>query len=173
METTPPGHIKINIDGAWIKETKFTDVCALARDCNGSMIDGSTRLCVSGSSLEAEARASLEAVELSERIPHVPILLESDSKYLVDSINNISSNCHWRIAPIISKIKNDITLLHRSTWFWVPREANPAADLVALLVVQKKCSDVWIDRPPSSLVFVLSRDGLPYPLPPNPNCGPS
>ena len=160
----PPGHIKINFDAAWINETKLTGIGVLARDCHGSLIDGSSLLCLSGSPLEAEARPALTAVTLANKFHHVPIIFESDSKVLVDCISMNDSAQNWKIAPIISKINHSTTLNGRAVWLWVHREANSAADLVASLVVRKKCPVVWIDRPPSSLVGVLSRDGLPCPL---------
>ncbi|KAL6144481.1 hypothetical protein ACLB2K_055173 [Fragaria x ananassa] len=127
----PPGHIKINCDAAWIESSKLTGISALARDCHGILFDGATLLCRMGSVLEAEATVAAVAIEVAKRLPPSPIILESDSKALVDHINN-------------SKFPSD---------------------LVASLVVRKKCSEIWIDCPPSSLVFVLSRDGLPCPLP--------
>lgn len=165
----PPGHIKINFDAAWIRDTKSTGICAIARDCHGVMIDGSPLLCSSGSPLEAEAKAAVSAATLADHFPHDPIILESDSKSLIDYINNIHHACDWRIAPFISKIKNSISLGVRSSWIWIPRKVNSTADLVASLVVRKKCLEVWVDRPPSSLVHVLSRDGLHCPpiLPPS------
>ncbi|RXH92234.1 hypothetical protein DVH24_033130 [Malus domestica] len=48
-------------------------------------------------------------------------------------------------------------------WSWVPRTANGAADFLALRGFQEMGSRVWIDRPPSSLVLVLNKDGLPCP----------
>ncbi|KAL6133320.1 hypothetical protein ACLB2K_065557 [Fragaria x ananassa] len=75
--------------------------------------------------------AAAEAIEVAKRLPPSPIILESDSKALVDQINDSKFLC----------------------------------DLVASLIVRKKCPEVWIDRSPSSLVFVLSRDGLPCPPP--------
>ncbi|CAL8160949.1 unnamed protein product [Prunus armeniaca] len=48
-------------------------------------------------------------------------------------------------------------------WKWIPRKANRAADAAALEAKRKMCDEVWISRPPSSLVFVLHNDGLPCP----------
>lgn len=61
---------------------------------------------------------------------------------------------------------------HSASWRWIPRTANQAADLVASLTVRRTCPDVWVLRPPSSLVHMLSCDGLPCP-PPNWNCPPT
>ncbi|KAM1102830.1 hypothetical protein ACFX19_011610 [Malus domestica] len=43
-----------------------------------------------------------------------------------------------------------------------PRSANMAADALTLRDYAELC-DVWVDRPSSSLVFVLNNDGLPCP----------
>ncbi|KAL6191765.1 hypothetical protein ACLB2K_038154 [Fragaria x ananassa] len=152
---------------AWIESSKLTGISALARDCHGKLFDGATLLCQTGSVLEAEATAAAVAIEVAKCLPPSPIILESDSKALVDQINNSKFPCNWKIAPVVTMIRNSVTLNPRMEWFWVSRKANSAADLVASLVVRKKCPEVWIDRPPSSLVCVLSCDGLPCPPPSN------
>ncbi|KAL6204059.1 hypothetical protein ACLB2K_021329 [Fragaria x ananassa] len=159
----PPGHIKINCDAAWIESSKLTGICAIARDSHGTLFDGATLLCRTGSVLEAEATVGAVAIDVAKRIHSSPIILELDLKTLVDNINISSSACDWRIAPIVSMIRNSITSNPCLAWFWIPRKANSAADLVASLVVRRKCLEVWIDRPPSSLVHVLSHNGLPCP----------
>ncbi|RXH96856.1 hypothetical protein DVH24_009698 [Malus domestica] len=48
-------------------------------------------------------------------------------------------------------------------WSWVPRSANMTADALTSRDSTELCDVVWVDRPPSSLVFVLNNDGLPCP----------
>ncbi|KAM1052438.1 hypothetical protein FF1_000025 [Malus domestica] len=48
-------------------------------------------------------------------------------------------------------------------WSWVPRSANEAANFVATYVGTKMSEECRIDRPPSSLVRILNKDGLRCP----------
>ncbi|KAL6225204.1 hypothetical protein ACLB2K_004055 [Fragaria x ananassa] len=135
----------------------------VARNYHGDLIDGVHTTCRAGSALEAEARAGIEACSLAEKLTPFPIIIESDSKCLIDAINS-PSNCNiWSIYPAVAKIKNSPSFRQRFVWSWISRKANSTADHLASLTVRRMCPDVWIDRPPSSLVGILSRDGLPCP----------
>ena len=46
---------------------------------------------------------------------------------------------------------------------WISRKANQAADWVAKQVKKGVCLSNWVGLSPSSLVHILSRDGLPAP----------
>ncbi|KAM1018939.1 hypothetical protein ACFX13_041104 [Malus domestica] len=46
---------------------------------------------------------------------------------------------------------------------WTPRSANMAADFVARSISPEMCGFVWVVQPPSSLVGILNKDGLPCP----------
>jgi hypothetical protein len=70
---------------------------------------------------------------------------------------------NWRISPLVKKICALSSLRNGFSWHWVPRKANEAANHVASLSVRKTCPKVWATSPPSSLVHILSRDGLPCP----------
>ncbi|KAM1151698.1 hypothetical protein ACFX19_034994 [Malus domestica] len=48
-------------------------------------------------------------------------------------------------------------------WSWIPRLANLAADHLASCSCVEMCDVSWVARPPSSLVHVLNKDGLPCP----------
>ncbi|KAL6228202.1 hypothetical protein ACLB2K_002156 [Fragaria x ananassa] len=161
----PPsqGHIKINFDATWAMDTHLVGIGVVARNYHGDLIDGAHTTCQAGSALEAEARAGIEACSLAEKLTPFPIIIESDSKCLIDAINS-PSNCNiWSIYPAVAKIKNSPSFRQRFVWSWISRKANSAADHLASLTVRRMCPDVWIDRPPSSLVGILSRDGLPCP----------
>ncbi|KAI5355928.1 hypothetical protein L3X38_008823 [Prunus dulcis] len=48
-------------------------------------------------------------------------------------------------------------------WTWIPRTANQAADHLAMLAISRMSPEVWVNRPPSSLMHILNKDGLPCP----------
>ncbi|XP_061999064.1 uncharacterized protein LOC133716370 [Rosa rugosa] len=159
----PHGHIKINLDANWAIDTHLVGLGVIARDCRSKMIDGVHSIGQAFSAHEAEARAAILACNLAEKLSPVPIIIESDSKCLIDAINSPSTCKIWSIYPAVAKIKNSPSFWQRIAWSWVSRKANSAADHLASLAVRRMCPDVWIDRPPSSLVGILSRDGLPCP----------
>ncbi|KAM0986200.1 hypothetical protein ACFX13_013659 [Malus domestica] len=48
-------------------------------------------------------------------------------------------------------------------WSWVPRSTNEVANFVATYVGTEMTEECRIDKPPSSLVRILNKDGLPCP----------
>ncbi|BFG41641.1 hypothetical protein CerSpe_279150 [Prunus speciosa] len=73
-------------------------------------------------------------------------------------IRKIASSCIGGLAA------QDIRFL-KAYWAWVPHEANRSADAVPSLARKGMCLESWLVRPPSSLVHILSQDGLPCPRP--------
>ncbi|PRQ24859.1 putative reverse transcriptase zinc-binding domain-containing protein [Rosa chinensis] len=109
--------------------------------------------------------SAILALSLAQKYTRLPIQIESDCQELVKDINGIDSGRDWRISPVIARIRAAPPPCRLLPWSWISRKANCAAHHIASLSVRKTCPDVWIDRPPSSLVHVLSRDGLPCPPP--------
>ncbi|KAM1146029.1 hypothetical protein PS2_037744 [Malus domestica] len=113
--------------------------------------------------LQTEAKAALLAVRSVLDSNFSDVVFESDSKELIGSLNNDFKKANWTIFPLLIQIRN-LSIQFRSIyWRWVPRQANSAADWVASHCKRGMCSDVWVIRPPSSLVHILSKDGLPCP----------
>lgn len=48
-------------------------------------------------------------------------------------------------------------------WLWFLRGVKQAASCLAPIARRKLCAGAWIDRPPTSLVHILPRDGLSCP----------
>ncbi|KAM1797821.1 hypothetical protein EV1_031634 [Malus domestica] len=48
-------------------------------------------------------------------------------------------------------------------WSWVPRSANEASNFIATYVGTEMSEECRMDRPPSSLVRILNKDGSPCP----------
>ncbi|XVE73250.1 hypothetical protein DITRI_Ditri11bG0102000 [Diplodiscus trichospermus] len=46
---------------------------------------------------------------------------------------------------------------------WIKRKANQAADWIATQTISRKCRQDWVLHPPSSVVHILNKDGLPTP----------
>ncbi|CAN6679891.1 unnamed protein product [Malus baccata var. baccata] len=93
-----------------------------------------------------EALAILRGCELAMDLGHRSVIIESDSKAIISSL-----------SPSLGESFQDCR------WSWVPRSANITEDTLALRRSTKMCNITWVCTPPSSLVHVLNKDGLPCP----------
>ncbi|CAL9013279.1 unnamed protein product [Prunus brigantina] len=159
----PQATLKLNVDASWDKKTLFTGLGAVIRDENGAFIRGAGKFRLASSPIEAEAFAALHGLEVASDLGCIRLECESDSKELVQSVRGHIQKGKWKIYPILAALKEKSRLFGSCNWKWIPRKANRAADAAALEVKRKMCDEVWISRPPSSLVFVLHNDGLPCP----------
>ncbi|RXH86973.1 hypothetical protein DVH24_022246 [Malus domestica] len=69
----------------------------------------------------------------------------------------------WEAFPSLVKAKRLGESFQDCRWSWIPRSANMTADSLASHRCVEMCDVSWVNRPPSSLVFVLHSDGLPCP----------
>lgn len=155
--------IKINVDGAWSKDTMAACTGCVIRDYRGHSLGGESRSCTLPSPEEMEAMAVLMGLNLAAELGHQNIVVECDAKNVVDCITKKRTMASWKIFPILSAIwrkTQDFQYVH---WNWVPRMANQAAHAAAKVSNARVGNFRWMSQPPSSLVSVLSRDVLPYP----------
>ncbi|KAI5318927.1 hypothetical protein L3X38_038635 [Prunus dulcis] len=89
----------------------------------------------------------------------------SNSVMAINSVLGDVSSSNWELYPILKDIRFLKASFTNLNWAWVPREANRSVDVVASLARKAMCLESWLVRPPSSLVHILSRDGLPCPPP--------
>ncbi|KAL6194640.1 hypothetical protein ACLB2K_035721 [Fragaria x ananassa] len=154
---------QVNLDGAWNSEDTSAGIGVIARDSEGNLVSGAASSISAQSSIEAEAKAALEALSLSQAGNFSGVIFEFDSQILVNAINNPSKASHWLLRPVGARIRRASIFFSFSCWNWIPRKANEAANCVSTLARRRMCPESWISRPPSLLVHVLSRDGLPCP----------
>ncbi|KAM2126642.1 hypothetical protein ACFX1R_006637 [Malus domestica] len=133
------------------------------RSSNGTLINGVSTPCLSSSTLQTEAKAALLAVRSAKDSNFSNVVFESDSLELIRSLKNDFKKANWTIFPLLIQIRNLSSQFRSLNWRWVPRQVNSATDWVASHCKRRMCSDVWVIRPPSSLVHILSKDGLPCP----------
>lgn len=93
----------------------------------------------------------------------IPTCVEFDSKPLINCCLGKIAKGAWELYPSLGSIQELKSKFASVRWEWVPREANAVADAAAAIATRGMGTEVWADRPPSSLVHVLSRDGLPCP----------
>ncbi|KAI5348546.1 PREDICTED: Reverse mRNAase zinc-binding domain [Prunus dulcis] len=159
----PHGWCKINIDASWDKTSSKSGLGCVIRDdgCNFRGGSGSYRL--SASVIETEAHAALMGVSLAADLGVQQVIVETDSKVLLQNIIGGSCKSVWSIYPIISAIRRRCNRFSSCNWRWIPRKCNGVADSIAASARRRMSKDVWLHRPPSSLVFVMQADGLPCP----------
>lgn len=89
--------------------------------------------------------------------------MESNSKEVISWLNECIENDCWDAFPSLCKIRQLGESFHACAWFWVPRSANEAADYEVSHCGVEMHDLVWVDRPPSLLMRILNKDGLPRP----------
>ncbi|CAL2242940.1 unnamed protein product [Prunus armeniaca] len=92
------------------------------------------------SALTAKAHSAIKGLALLANLGFRDVIVETDSKLLINGINGDFRNKVWSIMPILEE-------LHR----------------ISVIGVRVMELESWVSRPPLSLVQVLVSDGLPCP----------
>ncbi|OMO50989.1 reverse transcriptase [Corchorus capsularis] len=156
------GWLKLNCDGAFDKASNEAGIGVIIRDDNGRVVQGCNKTIKAKSATCAEALAVYEGLKLARNIGAQRLIVETDCQLVYQNAISIRDRC-WEIEPISEDIKNLLKDFQQSKMRWISRTANQAADWVACQARKKMCPEGWVDQPPSSLVYILSRDGLPAP----------
>ncbi|ONH90255.1 hypothetical protein PRUPE_8G042700 [Prunus persica] len=155
--------VKLNVDAAWDPISKSVGIGMVVRDHNGQFLEGKSLLAQADSTLLAECLACLERCRFASNRGDQLVSFEFDCLEAVKSINGDISRGKWEIYPILSNIRDFLLAFRSCSWTWIRRIANEAADHLAQLAKSRMCNEVWAYRPPSSLTFILNKDGLPCP----------
>nr|XP_008382768.2 uncharacterized protein LOC103445527 [Malus domestica] len=155
--------IKINVDASWSKESKMGFVGVVLRADGGSFVVAARYVILSPNVAAAEACALLRGCELGSALGCSSVILESDSRESISCLSGSLDSGSWEAFPILVRVKQLCEAFQFCRWSWVPRSANSSADFLASVGCPEMCDRVWVNRPPSSLVHVLNKDGLPCP----------
>ncbi|KAB2623871.1 hypothetical protein D8674_040231 [Pyrus ussuriensis x Pyrus communis] len=161
----PPGHpfLKVNVDASWEASSKSGFAGVVIRDHAGKFVAARRGLIGASTVAAAEAAAILLGCELAKALALACIIVESDSKENILCLAQGCSRGSWEAFPVISKALRLGGLFQDCRWSWVPRSANLAAHVLASRSIPEMCDVNWVNFPPSSLVHVLNKDGLPCP----------
>ncbi|BFG37398.1 hypothetical protein CerSpe_236720 [Prunus speciosa] len=132
----------------------------VVRDHNGQFLACKSLLAQANSALMTECLACLEWCKFASDKGDQMVSLESDCLEAVKSINGDISRGKWEIYPILSNTRDFLLAFRSYSWTWIRRTANEAADHLAKLAKSRMCNEVWAYKPPSSLTFILNKDGL-------------
>ena len=85
------------------------------------------------------------------------------SKVVFDEVVHDSKGRNWKIWPIIRDIRRILNQIPEKQVQVIRRNANIAADWVASEAIKGMCNIGWVRQPPSSLMYILDKDGLAAP----------
>ncbi|CAL9001537.1 unnamed protein product [Prunus brigantina] len=122
-------------------------------------------ICHAESAIMAQAIAGLEGCKWASELGLSEVCFEYDSKELIESVKGNIKRGRWNLYPLLSRIRECNSNFSNCNWAWTGRKNDEAVDHLALLALSRSSSEVWVSRPPTSLVHNLSRDGLPCPPP--------
>ncbi|XP_050125671.1 uncharacterized protein LOC126602882 [Malus sylvestris] len=159
----PSSFVKINVDASWFLSTHSGFAGVVIRDASGQFVAAERFALSTPSVAAAEATALLRGCELGSSLGLQLVIVESDSRESIDWLSGDVDVGSWEAYPVLTRVKMVSDAFQFCRWSWVPRSANGAADFLASRGFPEMGSRVWVDRPPSSLVFVLNKDGLPCP----------
>ncbi|KAF7811828.1 ribonuclease H [Senna tora] len=153
------GWVKVNSDGA-VKSTEGKAGCgALIRDHNGTWITGVIRNLGRCSVLKTEAWGAFEGIKLARELGFKKVILESDSKCLINNMLPASNNT-LEVSSLVQEILlmlegfEDVRIQHR----W--REANSCADFLANLGTDASPVRRILQHPPPGMTALLMADAL-------------
>ncbi|XP_068323301.1 uncharacterized protein [Pyrus communis] len=155
--------VKINVDASWSKASKKGFVEMIVRDMESKFVAAARYAIIAPSAAAAEASALLHGCQFGADLGVRYVILESDSLEAINCLSSSLSMGSWEVFPVLARVKQLGGKFLDSRWSWVPKTANGVAHEIASFGFTEMCDVVWVDRPPSSLVFVLNNDGLPCP----------
>lgn len=97
------GVLKINVDSAFVPETRKGVVAFVCRDSNGVLLDGGARSMQVLSVVQTEVMTILQALTHFRFLDNKKIVLESDQKGLVEVISSPAYHTLWEVDAIIKE----------------------------------------------------------------------
>ncbi|KAM1608239.1 hypothetical protein ACFX13_020844 [Malus domestica] len=159
----PPHFFKVNVDASWSSSSSSGFVGVVIRADGGNFVAARRELISASSVASAEALALVKGCELATVLGLGCIIVESDSQESISALTASLETGRWEAFPTLAVAKRLGESFQDCRWTWAPRSANQAADLLASRTCTEMCNFCWVNRPPSSLVHVLDKDGLPCP----------
>ncbi|CAN6679920.1 unnamed protein product [Malus baccata var. baccata] len=157
----PSSHFfKINVDASWSKVSMKGFAGVIIRAAEGRFVAAARYPLSAPSAAVAEAIALLRRCELGAAMGIQAMIVESDSLDAVKCLSVSLEMGSWDTFPVLARVKQLGEDFQFCRWSWVPRSANGATHELASAGFPEMSEYVWVERPPSSLVFVLNNDGL-------------
>lgn len=132
------------------------------RDAAGNFLTAARVRILASNVGQAEALALFHGCQLGLSLGFIFFILESDSLKSISSSIYSLENGKWEAYPTLAKVRQLGGSFQDCHWSWVRKLANIAVDWMVSERFPKMSDVSWVKRPPSSLVNVLNKDGLPY-----------
>jgi len=161
---SPPLHswIKINTDGAAIKNPNKAATGGIFRNSEGLCLGGFSQFLGNGNALYAELFAAMNAIELASSMGFSNVWLESDSQLVILAFKSIS------IVPwgLRNRWENCLKLTQNMRFYatHIYREGNSCADNLANFGLTLSSLDLfWFDTVPDFVrgEYIKNRLGMP------------
>ncbi|CAJ2634326.1 unnamed protein product [Trifolium pratense] len=152
------GWVKLNCDGAYKESLDLAGCGGLIRDCDGQWRTGYTRKIGTCDALHAEMWGMYEGLKIARRQGFSHIIVESDSKLLVDMVTN---NCQINGATpvLIRRIRDLINLSWHVQVNHTLREGNRCADwLASYSLTNDSFFPIVLEAPPRELQSISFDD---------------
>ncbi|KAI5342658.1 hypothetical protein L3X38_010534 [Prunus dulcis] len=164
--TAPEAHvIKVNFDATWSAFSGKAGAGLIARNTNGEFVGAKCLSFHAESTIMAKATAGFEGCKWASELGLSEVYFESDSKELIENVKGNIKRGRWSLDPLLSIIRECNFNFSNYNWACTSRKNNEAVDHLVLQALSRSSPEVWVSRPPTSLVYVLNRDGLPCPHP--------
>ncbi|OMO55679.1 reverse transcriptase [Corchorus capsularis] len=160
----PEGWLKINSDGSFCTKTNLAGIGFVVRNHDGQVLQATGKMCSATTALITEALALREAVGYIVRTGCHKAYFEVDSAELHRNIiEKDAVKLDWRIKHIVQDTQLMLNSIQEKEIRKICRSANKAADWFANQSrLRMLCRD-WRQFPPSSLVKIWNKDGVPAP----------
>ncbi|KAI5321972.1 hypothetical protein L3X38_031044 [Prunus dulcis] len=118
--------VKINVDGGWIGDTLKGGVGVVIRNTDGQFVGGLAGPICCDSALAVEAHSAIRGLALSANLGFKYVIVETDSKLLINGINGDFRNKCGPLFPFLRSFTESVGM-HEVRWSWVHRDLNRAA----------------------------------------------
>jgi ribonuclease HI len=152
------GRYKVNYDGAVFSDSNAAGIGVIVRNHQGEVMGSLSQRIPFPHSVEAlEASAARSAIQFAKDLGFTKIVLEGDSKTVVDAFL-LRDPCTTIYGHIIEDIKQTAQSLQSVLFLHTKREGNVMAHLLAKRAHQNKPFEAWLESVPSELVSKLCTD---------------
>ena len=152
------GSYKVNYDGAVFSDSNAAGIGVIVRNHQGEVMGSLSQRIPFPHSVEAlEASAARSAIQFAKDLGFTKIVLEGDSKTVVDALL-LREPCTTIYGHIIDDIKQIAQSLQSVLFLHTKREGNVMAHLLAKRARQNKPFEAWLESVPPELVSKLCTD---------------
>ncbi|XP_050278447.1 uncharacterized protein LOC126720005 [Quercus robur] len=149
---------KINFDDAVFQDQKMAGIGVVIRNPNGHVIGAlSDRIFLPATVDEVEALACRKAISFALDLGVENVVLEGDSKTIIQALNSDSS-CASSYGHIIDDIRVCALGFTSISFSHVKRQGNTIADSLAKLAKLSLCPSFWTDGLPRDIHSLVTAD---------------